>query len=68
MSRHINVNAGDNGPTAVYGCQMGALPAAFPNDIEGRSIVAARTILDAIVLAALGAMVRLLGYHRAPRR
>lgn len=59
--------AGDDGPTAVHGCQMGALSATLPNDIEGRSAAAAGTILDATVPAAFGAMVHLLGHHRAPR-
>lgn len=67
VSRHLNINAGDDGPTAVHGCQMGALPASLPNDIEGRPAVAAGTILDAAVPPALGAMVDLLGHHRAPR-
>lgn len=66
-SRHVNLNAGDDSPTAVHGCQMGALPAAFPNDIKGRSAVAARTVLDAAIPPALGAMVHLLGHHRAAR-
>jgi len=67
MLRHINVNAGNDGPSVVHGCQMGALSATFPNDIEGRSVVAAGTIVDAVVPAALGAMVHFLGHHRAPR-
>jgi len=46
---------------------MGAMLATFPNDIQGRSIAVTGTILDAIVSSTLGTMVRLLGYHRAPR-
>lgn len=67
MSRHLNINAGDDGPTAVHGCQMGALPASFSNNIEGRSAVAAGTILDAAVSSAPGTVVRLLGHHGASR-
>lgn len=61
-------NAGNNGPTIIHGCQMGAMPATFPNDIEGWSAVAIGTILDATVSLTLGAMVRFLGHHCAPRR
>lgn len=46
---------------------MGALPAAFPNDIEGRSVIAVGTILDAAVPTAFSAMVHLLGHHHTPR-
>lgn len=60
-------NVGNNGPAIIHGCQMGTMPATFPNDIERRSAVAVRTILDAIVSFTLGAMVRFLGHHRAPR-